>query len=558
MISQLYIKNVAVIKEINIEFTNGFNVFTGETGAGKSILVDSINAVLGNRTYKNIVRTGEKKAEITAVFSDNSDNVLSKLVDMDIVTDDEVVDEIIVTRTVTNDGKNTCKINGKPVTVTMLKEVGDLLIDIHGQRDNGYLLNESNHQKIIDGVGCYFDILKDYKDKFKLLVNKKKELDSLLLINNDKQYKIDILSHQINEIEKANVNEDFDEIKLLNDIKEYRNVSKINESLSNSYNALNNDSECSITSLMSLVKGCIDNISNMGEKYNILSEKVGNTTYLLEDISTEISTLLDGLDFSIDIDYLENRLTTVKNIKSKYGETVEEILNFYDKTKKELEQVKYNDDLIDNLENEAEKLFYNVTNISKKLTEKREETTKTFIKKIKDELVFLNMPYVEVTFKNDKSKIKSSGADSIVLLLSTNKGQEPQSISKVASGGELSRIMLSIKSLTVNSLNFKTMIFDEVDSGVSGSSANKIGKKLKEISKNSQVICITHSPQIAAFSDNHLKITKETIGNNTFTKVQTLSLNDRKTELARIISGDNITDTAINNAEEMINIANSI
>jgi len=555
MITQLYIKNVAVIKEINIDFTNGLNVFTGETGAGKSILVDSINAILGNRTSKNIVRTGESKAEITAVFYDNSDIVINKLIKLGVDNDE---DDIIITRTITSDGKNNCKINNKPVTVNMLRELGVCLIDIHGQQDNGYLLKESNHQKMIDDIGLFKDVLINYKEHFKLLVSKKKELDRLLDISNDKDYKIEILEHQINEISSANIENDFDEDILLENIHKYRNSDKVNRSLINAYNMLNGDIEYNTNSVISIVKNDIDNISDLDSRYKLLGEKISTIKYQLEDISTEISNLMSNLDITLDIDYLENRLSLVRTLKSKYGDTTYDITEFLENVQDELSHIQSNDDMIDTIENEAQDLINAVNDIALKLTKKREQSVKQFIGDIKNELIFLNMPHINISFSNEKGKLKSNGVDNITLLLATNKGQEPQSISRVASGGELSRIMLAIKTIAVNGEDFKTMIFDEIDSGVSGASSNKIGQKLRDISRNTQVICITHSPQIAAFSHNHLKIIKETVGNNTFTRVESLSLDERKVELARIISGDNITETAINNAEEMINIANSM
>ncbi|MGL5973214.1 MAG: DNA repair protein RecN, partial [Oscillospiraceae bacterium] len=460
MIEQLYIKNVAVIKEITINFSNGLNIFTGETGAGKSIIIDSINAVLGNRTSKTIIRYGEKKAEITAVFSDIKGCVISKLKDLDLYNEEDEL--LILYRSITPEGKNNCKINNKPITVNTLKEIGNLLVDIHGQQDNGYLLKEKNHQIIIDNYGKLYKLKNDYKDLFKNLVKKKKQLDLLLEVNFNKEQKVDLLKFQINEINDADTSENFDENILSEKINSYRYLDKIISNLNNCYNIIRNNENNNLTDMISECEKSLISISGFDSKIDNIYDKINQTKYLLEDISTEISLIIEEKNVNIDIDYLENRLDTVKLIKSKYGNTVADILDFQNNAEEQLKTIINNDIEIDKLEEEADKILIELKDISERLSKIREDTTLKFINDIKNQLMFLNMPNVNVDFINEKGKLKSNGIDNIILLLSTNKGQPPQSISKVASGGELSRIMLAIKTLISNDEMFSTLIFDEV------------------------------------------------------------------------------------------------
>ena len=551
MISQLYIKNVAVIEEISIEFTGGFNVFTGETGAGKSILIDAIHAILGFRTSKGIIRYGEDRAIISAVFTDLNDSTKKLLSSLGY----DPLEEVLIQRTIFSDGRNTCKIDNKPCTVSTLKIVGENLIDIHGQHDNGYLLDENKHQSIIDNYGNLEKDKEHYKIRFKELVKTKKELDKLLENDNDKEKQIEILKYQIDEITNADF-KDGEKQEYLKLREQHNSSEKILRELSDSAEILNGENfELNIMLQMSKVCRSLENLMNVSDEFLKLFEQVNSVYYGVQEISEKVNSHLIENQINIDIDEVEDRLTVIQNIEMKYGDTLELVekllLSYQDK----LEALENEDSIIDELENQGRELLEEIVGLSENLSDKRKKFSDAFLVQIKKELQFLNMPSVELSCQFDKTKLSSNGTDRIVIQISTNKGEPPKSISKVASGGELSRIMLAMKSIIAEKEEIQTLIFDEIDSGVSGSASEKIGIKLKETSRYNQVICVTHSPQIAAFADNHLYIKKEIDNDRTSTKVDVLDMDERKQELARIISGDNITKTAIDNAGEMLLLA---
>lgn len=542
MISNIFIKNVAVIKEIKIDFSDGFNVFTGETGAGKSILIDSISAALGKRVNKNIVRYGEKFAEINVSFinyNEDAKRVLSKY-------GYNLNETLVLTRIINCDSKSICKINGKVCTVNMLKELGEVLVNVYGQNDNIYFLNEKNHQSFIDDLGNLNDYLKIYKNNFKELVEKKKIIDSIIDEENERLKRIEVLHYIIKEIKEADVKEN--ELLELNEkLKSYKSKDDIVKTLVLFKNIFSQEDNI-ISKLYTILKR-LENINNISEDLNKIHEKTNNVFYSLEDLSFDVDSILPQFETNIDIDYLESRIDLIKSLVNKYDSDLEKFLQ---NSISELNELNEKQNSIDFLEKEAENLLYKLQNISKDLSVKRENVTNNFLASVKKELEFLDMPNVSLSFINEKTKLKSNGIDNIILQISTNKGQPPYNISKVASGGELSRLMLSIKSIMSTTEQCCTLIFDEIDTGVSGKTSSKIGTKLKQISKNNQVICITHSAQIASYAKTHLKIEKIFDENNTYTIVKNLSFDEKKEELARIMFGEPLTKNALDASCELL------
>lgn len=542
MISNIFIKNVAVIKEIKIDFSDGFNVFTGETGAGKSILIDSINAALGKRVNKNIVRYGEKYAEINVSFIDYNQEVKKVLSKYGY----NLKETLVLTRIINSDSKSICKINGKVCTMNVLKELGELLVNVYGQNDNIYFLNEKNHQNFIDDLGNLNNYLKIYKNNFKELVEKKKVIDSIIDEENERLKRIEVLNYTIKEIEEADVKEN--ELLELNEkLKSYKSKDEIIKNLILLKNIFS--SENNIISELHIILKKLENINKISDDLNKIYEKTSNVFYNLEDLSFDVESILPQFETDIDIDYVESRIDLIKSLVNKYDNDLQKFLQ---NSKLELNELNEKQNSIDFLEKEAELLLLKLQNLSSDLSIKREEVTNKFLISVKKELEFLDMPNVSLSFVNEKTKLKSNGIDNIILQISTNKGQPPYNISKVASGGELSRIMLSIKSIMSTSEQYCTLIFDEIDTGVSGKTSSKIGTKLKQISKNNQVICITHSAQIASYAKTHLKIEKVFDEKNTYTIVKNLTFDEKKEELARIMFGEPLTQNALDASYELL------
>lgn len=550
MLKAINIENIAVIEKCNIDFNEGFNCLTGETGAGKSIIIDSINAVTGQRTSKELVRTGCDKAFVSAVFDDVSNEVKEKLSEYGIETSDE---SVILSRSISADGKNTCKINGITVNVSVLREIGNVLVNIHGQHDNQALLNPDTHCGFVDAFGGYESIINDYRECYLELRSVRRKLKSLTTDENEKLRKIDLLKYQINEIEASNII--VGELDSLLERRELvRNSEKLRLSLSMCLNLLSGDDN---------MPGAESMISQSLQEFSTISKVLQNNEKLLErfdfavseiaDITAEIRDLNESLDFDPnELEHLEQRIDLIKSLNKKYGGDETAVLQYLDNAKEELESITSSDELIENLEKQSEILEDKLVEKGEKLTSARTKAALQFSDKICEVLRYLEMPNVVFSVDIEPKIYSVDGCDRLEFLISANKGQEPKPLSKIASGGELSRTMLAIKSVMADFDNCDTLIFDEIDSGISGKAADKVGRQLKQLSKLRQVLCVTHLAQIAAASDGHYQILKSTTDTNTYTEVLALQGDARVREIARIMSGTNITENLYNSAKELI------
>ncbi len=549
MLCELIIENVAVIEKANINFTNGFTCLTGETGAGKSIVVDSINAILGDRISKNIVRNGANKAVITAVFDEINQDLIKKAEEFEI----DIKQECIITRQVTSDGKSSARINNMPVSLSVIKDIFSDAITIHGQHDNQSLLNSSKHIEILDGFGVNEIVKTEYLKYFLEYTKINSEIKKLENLDKESEENLELLSFQIKEIEDAELSIE-EETELLANKKKILEAEKIMKNINSAYTLLSGEEGfngavtgiSSATSELSLAQ-------EYDEKLKQINNKLLEAQNLAEDSLFMLKNFLDDFDIDVsDIDEIEERLDLYYKLKRKYGPLVADILNTLETSKKQLKTINFLEEELDKLYNHQEIILPKLKKAAEDLTENRIDIFNRFNAQIKSALEFLNMPSVELILKiNDKSYSKI-GKDEIEFLIITNKGEIEKPLSKIASGGELSRIMLAIKSVLADTDKTDTLIFDEIDSGVSGSAAFKIGKLLKQTAKGKQIFCVTHSAQIAAFSDNHLLIKKTSDDKATYTNIQALSNEEKEKEIARIISGDNITSTSLENAKEMI------
>lgn len=550
MLSELYIENLAVIEKVSIKFEQGFNVFTGETGAGKSIVIDAINAVLGQRTSKEIVRHGKDKASIIARFSGVSNAVLAKLTELSYEAEDG---EVIISREVSADGKSVAKLMGKPITVGMLKELGALLINIHGQHDNQILLAEDKHIDILDLYGELDEVKQNYFDCYKNVVAIKRDIKRLSTSEDEKARKIDLLAYQVEEIE-AGIFTDQELEKLTARRQEIRNFRKINKSLASCYTALKGgDGEGGAVELMRSASNSINDISDVFEPASELSIKAEELFYEIEELASSVQEQLDSLGISEDEqENIEARLEEISNLRRKYGDTAEEVSTFFEKAKQELADIRLSDKRLLELDKEGTAEFAKLLSLGKALSQARAMAAERFMTAVSAELTFLDMPNVKLCVQQGQAKPNAKGQDNIEFLISTNVGEPPKSIAKIASGGELSRIMLAIKNSLASKDDVGTLIFDEIDTGVSGKAAQKIGLKLHQVANARQVISVTHSAQIAALADNQFLIKKEVSEKSTYTTVHPLDLDGRVQEVARIMSTDKITDLMLKNAREMI------
>lgn len=550
MLKSIDIENIAVIEKSNIELSNGFCVLTGETGAGKSIVIDSINAVLGERTSKDLIRSGCKTARVFAEFQDISKQAIEFLNENGIEYDGTVV----ISRVISSDSKNSCRINGVPVTASMLKEIGKHLINIHGQHDSQMLLNSENHLFYIDSFAENEDLKQDYLNSFLKLRKVKKQLKELDINEEEKLKQIDLLNFQIDEIEKANIK--IGETEELNNRKKIiKNIEKFNEILSK-INFYLNGSE-TVNGAEELVKLSANNMLNLMEidtSYESLCERLNSVSLDIEEISAEVRNKLD--DFNIDaneIEEIEQRLNLYYTFSKKYGQTEEDILNYLEKAKAKLEGIRLGDEKIKQLSELQDILTEEVYNKGLALTNSRKVCAEKFCKEVCNILNYLEMPNVTLVAKTEQGIYTKNGCDKLEFLITANVGEQPKPLSKIASGGELSRIMLAIKSVMAEKDYVDTLIFDEIDSGISGRAAQKVGNQLKKLSETHQVICVTHLAQIAAAAENHLLIEKNATSEKTYTTVRTLLGEERIKEIGRIISGTNITDNVYNTAKELLN-----
>ncbi|HHZ05607.1 MAG TPA: DNA repair protein RecN [Clostridiales bacterium] len=550
MLNSLYIENIAVIEKTNIDFTGGFNVLTGETGAGKSIVIDSINALLGHRMSKDIIRTGETKAFVSGTFTDVTASVIDKLSELGYDLDD---DELILQRQLNINGKNNCRINGRPVTLSVLKEIASELINIHGQHESYQLMSPEKHITYIDSLGQLKNGLDEYKDTFNSLKECRHKLDNAVSNDSDRERKIDLLKYQIDELEEADLKAGEYE-QLTEEKNVYVNKEKISNALELAHSSLNGDEDTS--GVISMLEDTVDSLSEISDyisEVNNINERINNVFYELQDCSQEIASLIDDSPMdSFGIDEIEQRLDTIYRLSRKYGSTAEEMLDYLAKCQDELEALEQYEANLDRLNAEYAKIVESAKAQAKALSRKRQAICQQFTEKVKKEMVYLDMPNVNLQVLQERCPLNGVGCDKIEFLISTNPGEPPKPVSKIASGGELSRMMLAIKNVLSNNDIIDTLIFDEVDTGISGSATEKVGLKLKSLSKSKQVICVTHQAQIAALADSHYFIKKNVADGRTYTQVQFLNHGQRVKELARIIGGVSITELTMKHAEEML------
>lgn len=552
MLSNLQIENIAVIKSASIDFENGFNVMTGETGAGKSIVIDSLNAILGERTSRELIRSGADSASVCAEFQNVGDNVKNELEKLGIEKDDT----LIVSRKLTPDGKNVCRINGMPATVSMLKALGVQLVNIHGQLDNQSLLSPETHCSFIDKLAGSGRELNEFKELYSLYIKKKNELKSLNTDENEKNRRLDILNYQIEEIQKADIRPG-EKDELTEKLGFLRNAEKVIDLLHTAYAALNGDGEMPgaadiAADAASKLLSAADYSSDFTETANGVNDAAMNLSAYTEELRDKI--------YSLDYDpneteRAEERLDVIYRLSQKYGDSEEDILAYLENAEKERDALSFSDERAEQLRAETEKAYNEALAAAKKLSEIRIEAGKKFSADVERELAFLDMPSVKFIVNDSVGELYENGIDNIEFLLSANAGEEPKPLSKIASGGELSRIMLAIKCVLSELDDIDTLIFDEIDSGVSGRAALKIAAKMKELSKTHQVICVTHLAQIAAFADEHKLISKEEKDGRTYTCIASLDYNGRKYELARIMGGLTVTQSILNSAEELLSSA---
>lgn len=552
MLSNLQIENIAVIKSASIDFENGFNVMTGETGAGKSIVIDSLNAILGERTSRELIRSGADSASVCAEFQNVGDNVKNELEKLGIEKDDT----LIVSRKLTPDGKNVCRINGMPATVSMLKALGVQLVNIHGQLDNQSLLSPETHCSFIDKLAGSGRELNEFKKLYSLYIKKENELKSLNTDVNEKNRRLDILNYQIEEIQKADIRPG-EKDELTEKLGFLRNAEKILDLLHMAYAALNGDGEMPgaadiAADAASKLLSAADYSSDFAETANGVNDAAMNLSAYTEELRDKI--------YSLDYDpneteRAEERLDVIYRLSQKYGDSEKDILAYLENAEKERDALSFSDERAEQLRAETEKAYNEALAAAKKLSEIRIEAGKKFSADVERELAFLDMPSVKFIVNDSVGELYENGIDNIEFLLSANAGEEPKPLSKIASGGELSRIMLAIKCVLSELDDIDTLIFDEIDSGVSGRAALKIAAKMKELSKTHQVICVTHLAQIAAFADEHKLISKEEKDGRTYTCIASLDYNGRKYELARIMGGLTVTQSILNSAEELLSSA---
>lgn len=550
MLSNLYIENIAVIEKTSIDFKKGLNVMTGETGAGKSIVIDSINAVLGNRTSKELIRTGASSAFVSAEFTDLSEKALAIIDEAGFELEDG---ELLIQREISTTGKNKCRINGRPATVSTLKEIGVQLINIHGQHESYELMSPELHISYIDKLAGLESEIQAYQEIYKKYKKLSSELKKATVDESERERKIDLLKYQIDELEDADLRDG--EYEELNEQKSVlQNSEKIIEAIMTSRALMNGDEESSgVLENLQEINSQLSDISEYMSEVEPINARIESALYELEDCLSELADLSDLVDTDGgSLDSIEERLDLIYTLGKKYGSTIKEMLDFLENAQKELDSLVMYDENREALIKECDKTYKEAEKLAKALSEKRKATSEEFAKRVCEEMAFLDMPNVKLIVVQEKCELNSLGCDSIEFLISTNPGEPPKPISKIASGGELSRMMLAVKNVLSDKDDIDTLIFDEVDTGISGSAAQKVGLKLREVSKSRQVLCVTHLAQIAAMGNCHFKISKSVKDEKTFTKVKELDHEGRKQELARIIGGTEMTKASLDYAEEML------
>ena len=551
MLSSLQIENVAVIQKAEVHFKPGLIVLTGETGAGKSILIDSINAILGNRTSKDLVRTGASKAVIRAAFEQVPDAVLNSLEKAGY----ERSDALMLSREITAEGKSTCRINGMPATASVLRELCGGLININGQHDSVGLLNPARHLGILDDYAQNDAEFQEYYVLYRELVRIKRELDAMITDEAEKQRKIDLLSYQVQEIEDAGLTAG-EEQTLESRRKILANASAIRDKIAQSYALLSGDDELSgAVDLLGEASHAIDTAAQLDDALAAASSQLLDLYYNAKDVAADLIGRLDSYDTNdAELDEIEQRLDLIYKLKRKYGDTVEDVIEFGQNAREELERIQSSQERHDHLQAEKRRLYTLAREKAEALTQTRLHAFEALNKRISGTLDFLNMPGVRMTLRHTRGPLASHGQDSIEFYISTNPGEAPKPLAKIASGGELSRITLAIKNAMADKDAVPTVIYDEIDSGVSGKAAGRIGEVLRQSAQGHQILCITHTAQIAALADCHLLIQKNVANDRTYTEIHPLDEEGRVEALARLISGDHVTDISRANAREMLGL----
>ena len=547
MLSLLHIENIAVIESADISFDRGFNVLTGETGAGKSIVIDAISAILGERAYRDMIRTGTERASVRAVFTEVPE--LKWFSENGVDYDPETV----ISREIHLDGKNICRVNGALVNVSILHKLGIQLINIHGQHDSAALFDEENHLTFLDSFAENEALRRDYGEKYEAVAKLRREISALTMDESEKLRRMETLKYQIAEIEKAELEAGEDEA-----LEERRKVLQNAEKLSNGMETAveclyGGDESDGAAGLLAQAEYALARLSKFSDTFSELHDRVSDLMYQVQDAAEEVRDARDSLSYSADeLEQIESRLDVIHKLRRKYGTTCEDILSYLDKAKAELDEIEFADDHLERLKKNLKKAEKAAWDAAKILRENRQRTAKTMSGRILTELSQLDMPRVQFSCEFKETELTALGADFVAFYMSANAGEALKPLSKVASGGELARIMLAMKNVLAEKDQIGTLIFDEVDTGVSGRAAQKVAEKLRSVARHKQVLCVTHLPQLAALGDTHLLIAKSERGGRTYTSVTPLDRDGRKRELARIIGGTNITETTLKSAEEML------
>ena len=549
MLSSLQIENVAVIQKANIHFEKGLNVLTGETGAGKSILIDSINAILGNRTSKDLVRTGAAKAVIRAAFENVPPAVLDSLEKAGY----ERSEALLLSREITAEGKSTCRINGMPATAAILRELCGGLININGQHDSVGLLNPAHHESILDAYAQNRTEYQEYYAVYRELVKIKRELDAQITDESEKQRRIDLLSYQVQEIEDAALTAG-EEQTLESRRKVLSNASTIRDRIAQCYALLSGDDETpGAVDLLGEASNAVDAAAQLDGELSTSAGQLLDLYYNAKDAAADLIGRLDAYETNdAELDEIEQRIDLIYKLKRKYGDTVEDIIAFGQKAREELELIQSSQERVEHLQAEQHRLYVLAREKAETLTQTRLKAFEELNKRISGTLDFLNMPGVRMTLHHARGPLASHGQDSIEFYISTNPGEAPKPLAKIASGGELSRITLAIKNAMADKDAVPTVIYDEIDSGVSGKAASRIGEVLRQSAEGHQILCITHTAQIAALADCHLLIQKNIANERTYTEIHPLDEDGRVDALAHLISGDHVTELSRANAREML------
>ncbi len=552
MLKTLEIENIAVIEKASVDFSAGLNVLTGETGAGKSIVVDSINAILGERTTRELVRHGADYAAVSALFENVNKSVLGALKEMGFEADED--GSILLYRKISSQGKSSCRINGMPCTVSILKNIGSLLVNIHGQHDSQSLLNPELHYRFIDLLADDESVFSDYRTAFKEFISVRRKLKSLNEDEETKERRLELLNYQINELKSADI-QPGERDKLTSRRNEIADLENIRSALMDAVYVLGGDDE------FGGITGYLNDITAKLQQSESLNEPAENAAGILdsaEALKQDLENRLESLDIEPqELENIEARLDLLYKLSLKYGSTEEEMLSGLEDMKKQRDEILFADKELERLSEEYDVLLEKAVNAAERLSEYRKKTAAKFEKEVCQSLSFLDMPSIKFIVDFQKGKLSSTGFDDISFYISTNPGEPPKPLSKIASGGELSRIMLAIKNIIAGHDTVGTLIFDEIDTGVSGRASRKIGLKLKSVSKDTQVICVTHSAQIASAADTHFLISKHVSDGRTFTDVKPLDFEGRKHELARIMGGLEISEAMLSSAEELLRSSDS-